>query len=290
MTTRTRPEECQKCYAPKARRLVTNFLSFLGTISWWKGRQVREWGFFHLLLGLLPHRRDCLPQPWKEWREMKRKSLSPLSCWLHSSCLVQNVAPVGLLQDVWSLYFQLFLSMLELVSCRLVFCDWLKACLIFIFFANSLCCIDFLIPNNVMLQSGHSEKQPFSFSIHLLWWYLKNMVIFETSPVCQMWLAEGSKTWRGRDSDGQRLICICLKRLKECVACLCKKCFIKTACPISVSLSLCLQNQLQQRHSLLSMRFLIIRFLSLEGITFPQRTGRNPKHKLWDPYEGSRCF
>lgn len=52
-----------------------------------------------------------------------------------------------------------------------------------------------------------------------------------------------------------------------------KKHFIKTASPLSISLSLSLQNQLQQRHSLLSMRFLIIRFLSLEGIIFSQSTG-----------------
>jgi len=42
-----------------------NTSSFLHTMGWCKGRQVKEQGFFHLLLGQLLHRRDCLPQPWK---------------------------------------------------------------------------------------------------------------------------------------------------------------------------------------------------------------------------------
>lgn len=171
---------------------------------------------------------------------------------------------------------------------------WLiKACLTLIFFASSLCCTHFLIPNNVVLHPGHSEKTALFFFHSPTWVKLQEHGYLQDPPVCQMWLemAEGSKPQRGRDSHRQTLLCICLKGLKECVACLHKKKhFIKTASPTSVSLCLRLQNQLQQRHSLLSMRFLIIRFLSLEGITIPQSAGWNPKHKLWDPYEGSRCF
>lgn len=76
---------------------------------------------------------------------------------------------------------------------------------------------------------------------------------------------------------------------QKCVACLCKKekkKIIKPSSPISASLS----SKSVTTKALLPMRFLIIRFLSLEGITFPQSTGWNPMHKLWDPDEGSRCF
>lgn len=164
---------------------------------------------------------------------------------------------------------------------------WLvKAYLIPVFFANPLC-TDFLMPYNLLLCQSTQRKWSFSSSTKLLWWNFKNIVIFKT-PVSVRYGRSCLKGQKQRGRLRQKLLCICLK---ECMTSPCKeKHFIKPASPISVSLSPCLQNQLQQRHSLLPMRFLIIRFLSLEGITFPQSTGWNPKHKLWDPYEGNRCF
>lgn len=143
--------------------------------------------------------------------------------------------------------------------------------------------------NNFMPQSGHSEwKVSFLYPV---------TSFGETS---RAWLSSRPRVsvrccwiWKGRNpreaEAAQSHETHSVSAWRQSVASLCKKHFIKNASPIPVSLPL-FKNQLQQRHSLLSMRFLIIRFLSLEGITFPQSTGWNPRHKLWDPYEGSRCF
>lgn len=195
-----------------------------------QGKAGQRARLFAPLLGLLLCVNDHLPLPWREGRRWRGDPVPYIAVSTGHRTLFKMFG--GCRCFIFNYFHQCWNWKSGVFTCAL----WLvKACLILVFFANSLC-IGFLMPNKCCSQSTW-RIWSFSSSTNLLWWNFKKIVIFKM-PVSVRYRrsCKWSKTQRGRLR--QRLLCTSLKGLQEHMTRLCReKHFIQTASPSSVSLS-----------------------------------------------------